>query len=363
MTTFLKTARQSLYSLEAFSDDLINVDELRQLFKHQSSIMTNPAATARYYELTGDKLALDYLREVEQHNEQSGMQCLYPFVFQEISWVLLNAVRGGIDIEQFYSQELDLLQQNLTTDGIGASYHLTQDADDTSMALSVLSQTERSLVIDATVLERWWNPDFNAYETFGKSFRSKPDVSTNVHVLQAALLDQTVAADYKRIVAERVLGFLSISARYDVVSQGRFWIDKWNLSPCYPALEVVSALSKLYNVLPNVEFDVGAMVVAVVNHLVSLQTESGGFQSQQSYGPTVEETAYSVLALKIVLNMKLLPIENHKKVLVTIERGLAFIAAYKHQYFPPLWVAKGLYSPRNVIWSAIVASEVLEVNA
>lgn len=348
--------RQSLYSIEGFPDRLLDLEILKKLFNKQSGIMTSPSATAKYYELTEDPMALKYLYEVSSANTEGGMQCLFPFTFQEISWVLSYAIKSKLNIEDYFENEINELKHNLTNEGIGASNGLPRDADDTSMSLYVLNHTMNNRPTqNAYILEKWWNEDYQAYETFGGSFRTRPDVSTNTHVLAAYLADKTIQDQQKIKVSRRVISFLRQKAQTTAdESSALFWNDKWNISPFYPALEIIDTLLTLNNQYPEIEsLD---LLNGAINWILNNQCRNGGFISQTSYGATVEETSYGVLALKLCLNTSNNYNMDKNRIIAAVNKGLDFLQKNDTENHPPLWVAKGLYSPRNVIKSLVLAA-------
>ena len=354
--TFVLTARQSLYSLEGFPDTLLSKQALQALFAKQKSIMTNPAATAKYYTLTRDPEALTYIQKVIDTNAQGGVLPLYPFNNQEIGWLLLYAIRGRFDIDSVFKEEILALQSRLTEKGIGASPYLTEDADDTSVALFILNHSHQvGSTIPTNILEHWWSEQHGAYETFGGAFRSKPDVSTNTHVLMATLYNKDTTQDEKRVVWRRVVHFLKQVAKHS--QTGVFWLDKWNISPFYPALDIIDCLS-YFNGQVDEKEQTDLHHLAVTWILSNQDLNTGGFISQKSYGPTLEETSYAVLALKCYVNhlCRYAPITHYANIMRAISQGEQFLEKHQTASFVPLWVAKGLYAPSNVIHALRLAA-------
>ena len=80
---------------------------------------------------------------------------------------------------------------------------------------------------------------------------------------------------------------------------------------------------------------------------------SWGFYPPTEHTPTVEETAYALLGL---LSWRA---AGHRVPQVTLERGAAYLRTYAHPFpssYPPLWIAKSLYVPVQVVQAAIFAA-------
>jgi halimadienyl-diphosphate synthase len=130
---------------------------------------------------------------------------------------------------------------------------------------------------------------------------------------------------------------INVMQRYD--KDGYFWFDKWHTSPYYLTSIAVRALYGIRNhlVRPRIEW------------IRRTQQSDGGWGY---YGQTTaEETAYCLSSL-------LFWDHNVERVdPVQLDAAAEYLTAHLNDtYHLPLWIAKSLYTPMNVVKAAILAA-------
>jgi halimadienyl-diphosphate synthase len=161
-------------------------------------------------------------------------------------------------------------------------------------------------------------------------------VGTNVHALEALNL----MPDYPSIerVKEQIIVMLLNQRKYNM-----YWTDKWHASPLYATSHALVALLREKQYLAHT-------CQATRDWLIHTQRKDG------SWGffdvGTAEETAYVLTAL----------LHYHKYVPVSrevLQRGVTYLRSALEQdptQYPELWIAKCLYSPFDIIRSAILSA-------
>ena len=121
---------------------------------------------------------------------------------------------------------------------------------------------------------------------------------------------------------------------------GYFWFDKWHISPYYLTS---TAVWSLFGVVDD-------LLPSRIKWILQTQREDGGWGYYHQ--STVEETAYCLHAL-LFWNQhsseRIDPTCLHSAARYLMDR-------YHNTHYPPLWIGKSLYTPRNVVRSAVLAA-------
>lgn len=322
----------------AFSAEMVGRDgqeilDKSNLQEPNGSVYYSPSATAYFalYVKPNDAAALSFLRIVADQfglEHGGGIPNLSTFDIFEPSWTLWNlALTGSLDTEllRLCVPHLDFLEDVWKPmNGVGfTSISDPTDSDDTCVTFETLRRYNRSADVDAV---QFYEKDEHY---FCNELESNPSTSANIHVL-GALRVAGFKVDHPSI--QKILRFLRKN-RY----LGSFWLDKWHVSPYYPTSHLVIAAANYFDEFAN----------PAIEWMMATQNTDG---SWGYYGPTAEETAYCLQALSI-WNRAGQPIPTH-----VIEKSRAWLFDHMKGPYPPLWIGKCLYSPTNVVYSAILSA-------
>lgn len=299
----------------------------------------NSPATTSYYLLQGgkDDRAMAYLESIFAHNEH--VIYLHPFRAFELAWVLHSLAFCGESLSDLASESVwEALQSNLGRQGTGLDPTFgIEDSDTTSVTMLLLRLA--GYPVDPTILVRFEDQDRHVFRTY--DYERNVSISTNVHVLEA--LDLLPDYPDREESQDRILSYLMTHRTFDT-----YWVDKWHASPYYATAHVLAGISEA---APRM---LGECLRAV-EWLVHTQREDGswGFFNQG----TAEETAY---ALKTLLYCRdFFSLDDD-----ILRRGAAYL--YREAingddgyHYPPLWLGKPLYVPRDIVRSSILAALIL----
>ncbi len=163
-------------------------------------------------------------------------------------------------------------------------------------------------------------------------YERNASISANAHVLSALHYCDPRG---RRARVEKILGFFAATR-----SPGGYWFDKWHVSPYYATHLVIMAASDF----------APALVQRAIDWILHTQDESGGWGY---YAPTLEETAYALLALALWRRA------GHAVSPAVIARGVDYL---EERYapgsvdYPPLWIGKSLYVPLIVAEAGVVSA-------
>ena len=331
----------TVHSLEFLGRDG-DPDRLRKALAPNGSLGNSPAATAYYLRLSGynDERAWGYLEEVRR---QSGYVIyLYPFATFELAWVLNNLSFSGIPVTEFAEQEVwDSLFLEIGTQGVGldASFGIP-DADTTAVTLHLLASAGYD--VDSAILSQFESTlgDLTIFRTY--SYERNPSVSTNVHALEAlnAMPDYPNRDEVKKQISIMLLD----SRRFDI-----YWVDKWHASPYYATAHTLIGLLKE-----------GEYLAHACRHTAEwiqhTQREDGSWGFFQTGTP--EETAYALTALLHYSNHYDVP----KNVLSKGAEYLKRSMQHEEAGYCSLWLGKDLYTPVDVVHSAVLSAIILYEN-
>lgn len=326
----------TVYSLE-FLGEMGDVAKIRQAKTSIGSIANSPATTAYYLSLCEeeDRDALAYLKRIRDNFPD--IVTVYPFRIFELVWVLNNLLYAGLDITEFAREEdLQFLKEQIGRKGVGFDSTFTvTDGDTTSVCYRILLSA--GYQVDLTGLTYFEDRDTHIFRTW--DFERNASVSANVHVLEALNL----IPDYPEAesVKNKIVLMLLDKRVFNI-----YWTDKWHASPYYATSHALMALLKEQSFLAHT-------IHYTIDWLVHTQRPDGSWGFFK-HG-TLEETAYVLTAL--------LHYNRHTPIDADIlHRGAEYLMqGYSERpvHYPELWIAKCLYSPDDVVCSAIQAAIIL----
>ncbi|MFI6094869.1 hypothetical protein ACIA8G_04905 [Lentzea sp. NPDC051213] len=296
-----------VHTLEALGRNFTEAD-LSEMQSPSGAFGCSPAATAYAYGAGRVSGTLELLREATSQTGSGGLSPIYPFDHFETCWSLHFRKLGGTPPEQLRAEVAELAR-HAVAGRLGMSAHgVPVDSDDTAVLTTLLRYC--GLPEHPHAMDPFERPD--GYATY--DFERTISISTNVHALPVA--DAGCAARIVESLRQHRIG-------------GAYWLDKWHLSPYYPTAEAVHVLA---DIAPDLHRD-------AVRWMLDTQHPDG------SWGHGCEETAYVLLALM------------NSGVDEGVEAGMAYLRARRGtEVLPELWIGKTLYTPFNVVRSAIDAA-------
>ena len=305
------------FSLEFMGDDL-DLESVRTIQERDGSVAVSPSATA--YLLTRwpkNVAARRYIAEVSKAYGGTAPQ-VFPFDVFETAWSLWNLFLGGIESNGQVARHLTNLKALWDMgEGVGySSNHSVPNADDSAIVFRALRMA--GLDPDPGPMRMFEQEDYFICYPFERD----PSVGTNIHVLEALKgLDDDRAG--------KVVTWLR-----SVQVDGRYWVDKWHVSPYYATAHAVIALM-------GADHDLAG---SAVQWILDTRRPDGGWGY---YGrSTAEETAYCLQALS-TYDRHVEPVDNR-----VLLRGRQALLACEGE-LPALWIGKCLYVPVRVVQSAI----------
>lgn len=317
------------FSLE-FLGEHPAVDKMSKVLAEHGAIANSPATTAYYALYSGDTRALQFLELVQQR--QGGVPAFYPFRDFELAWVLQHLAYSGVPTSDYVpDSSWEQLLTHLTPKGIGIDPLFgINDGDTTSVTLHALARGGH--YVDPRILHVFEHPQKRIFQTF--FFERNMSVITNIHALEA-LAYMPDYPDRDMVVTNIIISLLD-HRRYET-----FWIDKWHISPYYATAHALIAL---------IEANEGV----VVQHSNTLEWFIHTQRRDGSWGyfdrGTSEETAYVLLAL-LYYHEQLGRIDKS-----ILRRGIDYLLQHRGEPHPELWIAKTLYTPHDIVESAILAT-------
>jgi hypothetical protein len=248
----------------------------------------------------------------------------------EIGWGLWNlslTEPNKAEMQAKCQSHLDFLYSHWRSqEGIAACSGLSLTDGDTSvMIYEALKYYGREVDLEQVLKYYEASDHFLCFP-----LESDPSVSTNVHFLSAL---HTAGYDIEHPFTQRVLRFLQRARIKD-----SYWFDKWHSSPYYPTAHAI------INCLPYDQL----MIESSVQWILATQRHDG---SWGHFLPTAEETAYCLQALILW--------RRHGGGYITpdvIRRGATWLAENMDQPYTPLWIGKSLYTPVEVVRSAVLSA-------
>jgi hypothetical protein len=322
------------HSLEFLGDD-VNVKHIISAQEKNGSCGNSPAATAylltnlvghgEFQEIFNN--SLEYLKTVLGYNSGSAMT-LYPFEIFEYSWIINNLMISKMPLKDSYMPLIDFMKKHWVKSKKGMSLSVTyptMDLDDTAMVFRILKSV--NIDVDPEIFENFESDNhFNTYTS-----ERSPSPIVNIRVLEA--IKDCPEYEHHDDYIDKVLKFL----RKERI-QGAYWVDKWNISPYYCTSHAIPAICGIDEKLTN----------KAINWLQKTQNYDGSWGTN---GGTQEETANTLLALLFYHN-------NIEKIdLEPLSNGAEFLKDnYNDINYPETWIGKGLYTPTNIIRSAVISA-------
>lgn len=310
------------FSLEHRGADL-DLSRLDAARGANGSFGNSPSATAYALLHRDDPAARSYLERLAGRSKDGGYCNVQPFDVFEHAWVLFNLLHGGL-VSDAGRPLVGFLERNWTERGVGwNSAGITSDCDDTALTLKVLRAFGHQH--DATALTH-----FAAKEHFVCYHGERTTcASANIHAFDAlSSFEQT----------GDIAGLKSLAAVYlaKTMRDGGYWLDKWHASPYYAVGHALIAFGD------DMSFATGPR-----KWVLSSQNENGSWGYA---GGTAEETAYALQGLL----SSTVPDGRARN---AVERGRDYLwSGIDEDAYPPLWIGKGLYTPRLVVRSAVLSA-------
>jgi halimadienyl-diphosphate synthase len=315
------------HSLEFMGSEL-DVDQIAALQEENGSFGNSPSATAYFLaEHRDDAAARRYLTEIVKVGAGAARP-LHPVEIFNMSWVLYNLDLAGLldELEEQARPHLEYLYQAWGPQrGVGFSrQYSVPDLDDTAVVFKLLYKAGYDV-----------HPQvFKAYE--GENhficfpYERNPSVGVHVHLLDAL----RVCPDYadQAGMVEKVLNF------YRTEVCNGYLLDKWHVSPYYILSHAAIAFIGQDDQLAREK----------IACILAAQRSDG---SWGYYAPSAEETAYCLQAL-MVYHRQVEPIDSA----VTYHAAQYLYNHYQTQNYPALWIDKCLYSPLQIVRSAILSA-------
>jgi halimadienyl-diphosphate synthase len=299
----------------------------------------SPAATAFLLQhQPNNPPAAVYLDWALSATEDGGAPAYFPLETFERSWGLYQLQHAWptlhADLPAETGPALAFLAEHQQPTGWTSTIHATvKEADTTAVVFAVLSRAGYQL--DPTLLYQYEEAThFRCYP-----FERNPSISVHAHLLDALHYTER-GARATRIA--KVVRFLET-----VRQPAGYWLDKWHVSPYYVTSRVVLAAAT-HDLAPS-------LAAPAVAWLVRSQRADGGwgYYPPTADAPTLEETAYALLALFAWRAA------GRSVPAAVLEHGAAYLraqAALPPRRYPPLWIAKGLYIPVQVVQAAVLAA-------
>ncbi|MFI9825767.1 hypothetical protein ACIHFC_35975 [Streptomyces sp. NPDC052013] len=330
--TLMQEPTTLLVALETLTDQAVNFTQLSPYCQDNGAMGNSPSSTGAYWVATGSEKSRSYMEDVASLHPDGGFPEIYPASIFEWAWPLHYLGRADLLPSQ-PTPAFAYLRSMLRDDGTAAyDPHVDlPDSDDTAMTLALLVQYG---LLPRTCLKALLS--FESSEAFTTyHYERNPSVSANARVLWALRLwPQRFGQQIKK--AEKFL----LHHR----QESAYWRDKWHVSPYYATDVVVQSLGGTSR-FP---------LTGTANWIVETQHDDGSWGLA---GGNPEESSYAVLTME--------ELSRHGRSFPahTWERAAAYLAMHINDTeFAGLWIGKGLYTPVNVVKSAVLAGYTLALN-
>ncbi|PSN63320.1 Ent-kaurene synthase [Corynespora cassiicola Philippines] len=228
------------HSLEAFVGKL-NYDKVKHHASPYGAMLASPSSTAAYllYSKEWDHRAESYLRQVvEIRGKNGGIPSAFPTTIFELSWITATLIDAGFTPEQLgefsLSKVREIISDNLTRQNgiVGFAPYCLPDADDSSMAISVLGLLGEHVPLTSLCAQYETPSHFLTYRG-----ERNASFSANCNVLLCLLRRSDLRENTLRVV--KCTQFLS-----QLWYEGKVK-DKWNTSEYYPMMLLAKAFVML----------------------------------------------------------------------------------------------------------------------
>lgn len=261
----------------------------------------------RYAELTGDPATIARLRALLQRPSDG----LYPVA--RLAEDVIGGYylwRGGVDLARHCPELVARLAEDVRGPGIGVFDGITRlDCDMSAMALILASATGLRAGFGVELLERFWSAPHAAYLAYGD--QPLPNITTEIHVLEAVMTAPDVDEAHRRRVWQRTLRLL----------ETRPWREKFLLSPVYIWETIACALYRYASRFPDDPTEVHHRALEL---LLAEQGADGGFGSAYVQASNRVETGLALVGLRELLTL-LPPGERRERVRLAASRAYAFL--------------------------------------
>ncbi len=335
-----------VHSLEFLGEEA-DLDGLRRAQGANGAIGNSPAATAFFWERSGDPAALAYLQASIGRNGEAAAPVLYPCETFELLWSAYHLFLAGVPARELLTHDdLALLRSALRTGGVSLSPTFPiPDADDTAVALLLLHDAGER--VDPSVLQKFSTTDGH-FVSF--PFERHSSVGVNLHVLHALLAAPGYPDGNQTI--DLLLDYLA-GQQLD----GGYWVDKWHISPFYATAHALCVLSLLPDAWRKRAHSMIEPARAWLNETQRPDGAWGWFGQA-----TAEETAYALLALAALDDAGTAggtPRHQQQRLaglryLHTVGQDLRGTGASAS--YPAMWVDKCLYLPPLIVQSVVQAA-------
>jgi halimadienyl-diphosphate synthase len=318
-TNALSVSLEGLWRLVGEEDDVLEANH---------SVATSPAATAAYLFIRPDNGALNYLQQIM--GADGSIPSLAPIDIFEIVWSLNHLFRLEIVCPDNPAVKalLDYLWQywSPVTGLHFSTYFRICDLDITSASFMLLRWG--GYPVRGDVFEYFEMDDHFC------TYRAESNPSPSAHL--RLLLALQMCPEHPKQPAWLQKAVSAIQ-RYD--ENGSYWWDKWHVSPYYVSNLAIRALKEI---APE-------LAISRLNWIIKTQNDDGGWGYLDH--STAEETAYCVEAL-LLWNDTVAPVDP-----IVLKQGIKFLRFHGlTQTYTPLWINKGLFTPHNIVRSAILSS-------
>ncbi len=319
-------------SLEMLGDTC-EAERLSEAQEAGGGVSFSPSATAYVLQHAPDNTqAYHYLQQLVQGGAGDGSApAAYPLETFDESWSLRHLQHALPQRDPDLLALMKPLGQRLYAEGTLSGWTSSvgipaKESDTTGLCFAALSHLGYEL--DPELLYQYEEPEhFRCYP-----FERNPSISANVHVLDAL---HYCSPSESRPRIEKIVRFLHATR-----SAGGYWFDKWQVSPYYTTSHTVMAAQE---VAPN-------LVEPAIEWMIHTQWADGGWGW---FAPTMEETAYVVLAMLVRQR------GGRSVPAAVLERGIEYLRQHfsaTAMEYPPLWIAKTLYTPVRVVHGLILAT-------
>ncbi|MDQ2806566.1 MAG: hypothetical protein M3Z04_06560 [Chloroflexota bacterium] len=319
-------------SLEMLGDTC-DPNRLSEAQEANGGVSFSPSATA--YVLQHDPnngTAYRYLQELTQGEAADGsVPVAYPLEIFDESWSLRHLQHAVPQRDPGLIALMEPLAQRLNSEGTLSGWTSSaavpvKESDTTGVCFAALSYLGYEL--DPELLYQYEEPGhFRCYP-----FERNPSISANIHVLDAL---HYCDPRESRSRITKVIRFLRATR-----NSGGYWFDKWQVSPYYTTGHSVMAA---HDIAPD-------LVEPAIQWMIHTQWADG---SWGWFAPTLEETAYVVLAMLVWQR------SGHAVPAGLIERGVEYLRrgfSPTAMDYPPLWICKTLFTPVRVVHGLLLAT-------
>jgi len=355
------------FSLESLPENLLDINILNHFITNNGQFMSSPSGTGTIYKLSPNPKILDYFEDAKAATSNRGLPITYPMNIFESIWVigaLINCDFSKKFIINNFKPLLESIEENFSDHGTGSAKNFPPDCDDTARAVFSFNYLNVNSKYTTQTLKQWYVEEGKYFKTY--HHEKDASVSANVHALQAFLESDNVPKNEKADLWDNIISLFENTAIKDS-STDAYWTDKWMSSPIYTVEGVIYTITKYQDQFPQRETNIHHKAI---NWLLTKQHDSGGFQTYIEYGPTMEETAYALIAMihyfRYYKNRNVLQntdenTELKKKLLLSIKKGFSFLEKNKEQIMnvdahPPLWTCKALFSPYKIVITYVLGA-------